>query len=545
MGNQRIQSNAFWGMVAIAIILGSFLRFYQLDHKVYWLDEVYSTTRIASFSIAEIRQSLFQNQIISSGELQQYQQPKPDSTIVDTIQILIEEDAKHPPFYYILANLWMHRFGSAIATLRALSAWISVLALPLMFALAWELFFSPIMASLATVLIALSPFDILFAQTVRQYSLLTVIILGSSWLLLRANRLGKWRNWGSYSLFCAVGLYTHLFFSLTLLAHSGFMIGQFIADFTASKPIHWKSHPLGRYLLAIAAVILLYSPWIFAMMKGGDRGFQSSGWVQSSTEFSYLLRFWILSFTSLFFDLEMGFNHLGTYLLRAPFVLLIAIVLYEVFRHTSNTVRGFIFTSVWVPFLVLALPDLVGGGQRSAVTRYLICSFPGIQLAVAYWLGRYLLRWRIAQGIWALLLTASLSSILVSAYSETWWSKGVSYFNAEIADVLNRLETPLVISDRGNNYLNQGNLISLSYRLDDDVQLLLMDYDSLDIAIAEMSRPRTPNLVAYFPSDKLRNAIAMHWGMLVPIEPPELGLWRIAPPSRHASEMDSLHPVRD
>ena len=62
---------------------------------------------------------------------------------------------------------------------------ISLISLPLMYGLGMELFGQRSVAWLATALLALSPVDILFAQTARQYSLLTLSVIGSSWLLLR------------------------------------------------------------------------------------------------------------------------------------------------------------------------------------------------------------------------------------------------------------------------------------------------------------------------------------------------------------------------
>lgn len=515
----------FRSIIAIAISLGIFLRFFQLDRKVYWLDEVYSTTRIAGYSIEEVRQSLFRNQIVSAPELQKYQRPKPNSTIADTIDVLIQEDAKHPPLYYGLARVWMRQFGSSIAASRSLPAAIGLLALPLMFALSLELFSSSVVAYLATAAIALSPFDILFAQTVRQYSLLTVTILASSWLLLRATRLRRWQDWGGYTLACAMGLYTHLLFVLTLLGQGVYVVARQIFKLDACSSSDRKSGIFVPYLLSIVGTIVLYIPWIVALLTGGDRTFESANWLSSPVSFIDLLKFWILSFSSLFFDLDVGFDSPITYLLRLPFIILIFVSIRQVW--SSRLAGGFILTSIMVPFLALAVPDFLLGGRRSAVTRYLICSFPGIQLAVASLLGTYLLRRRLWQGIWAVMLTASLTSCLVSASSSTWWSKGASYANAKTASVLNRLDAPLVVSDRGDNYLNQGNLISLSYQLDADVQLLLIDDRAIVEGLATaFQQSENKDVLLYSPSSRLRSEVEAKWGSLTPVGPQEAGLLR-------------------
>lgn len=105
----------------------------------------------------------------------------------------------------------MQIFGSSLTASRVLPVLFSLIGLPLMYALGLELFASPIVAILATVLLALSPFDVLFAQTARQYSLLTTLVIGSSFTLLQALRLPTRVNWGLYALSSALGFYTHPF----------------------------------------------------------------------------------------------------------------------------------------------------------------------------------------------------------------------------------------------------------------------------------------------------------------------------------------------
>jgi hypothetical protein len=112
--------------------------------------------------------------------------------------------------------------------------------------------------------------------------------------------------------------------------------------------------------------------------------------------------------------------------------------------------------------LILALPDLILGGKRSAVSRYLISCFPGVQLAVAYLLASHLkTQQRFWQVVFAGIFTASIASCTLSAVSDTSWSKDLSYFNAEVAKNINKeaianrsIKDTIVISDRGNDFTN-------------------------------------------------------------------------------------------
>jgi uncharacterized membrane protein len=206
-------------------------------------------------------------------------------------------------------------------------------------------------------------------------------------------------------------------------------------------------------------------------------------------------------------DLDFGFDNVWTYLLRLLVVAAIALAIYAVCRQTPRSTWLFILITIFVPFLLLALPDLLEGGKRSTVSRYLISCFPGLQLAVAYLLANKIVvgQW-LWRGVTVLLITGSIASCTVSAFSDTWWDKDLSYSNAEVARLINtdtkrsnsllnanlsraastnfstksleeksRQTAPLVLSDIGDDFTNTGDLISLSYRLTQNVQLLLLN----------------------------------------------------------------------
>lgn len=511
--------NSRWlmNLLAIGILLGIGFRFFEIDRKLYWHDEAYTSIRAAGFTRQEIDDELFQNRIVPAPELQKYQRIKPGSTEADTIRSLALEDPQHPPLYFLMARWWMQEFGSSLTASRSLPALLSLLSLPLMYALAQELFASNLAALLATALLALSPFDILFAQTARQYSLLTATVIGSSWLLHRAVRLRDWQNWVFYSLAIALGFYTHPFFSLTLIGHGVFIISYWLFVKKTKLPGHVTN---SQFFLAVTAALILYIPWIYVLATNLERASATTDWTRVSPGWLYLVKLWTLSFTALFFDFDFGFYNIWTYLLRLPFLLLIAAALYTICRRVSASTWLFIVTSILVPFLILALPDLILGGKRSAVSRYLISCFPGVQLAVAYLLASNVkTQQRLWQVILALVFTASLASCTVSAFSDTWWSKDLSYFNAEVAKIINKeaianrsIKDTIVISDGGNDFTNMGDLLSLSYLLDKDVRLILMSQSPEIEMLNKYSAP-----LVFRPSEKLISALKQNQRRLEPI----------------------------
>ncbi|HEY9727000.1 MAG TPA: glycosyltransferase family 39 protein [Chroococcales cyanobacterium] len=512
-GYKMQHSRGLQFFIAILLVLGVFFRFANLDYKVYWHDEAYTSLRAAGFTRQEIDREIFTNRIIPAQELQKFQRIKPGSTAADTIHSLALEDPQHPPLYFLIARFWMQTFGSSLTASRMLPALLSLLALPFMYGLAVELFGSRLVAIVATALLALSPFDVLFAQTARQYSLLTAMAIGNSFMLLRALRLSTWPNWLLYSLGSAIGFYTHPMYALTLVAHGAYVL-LLSLPLASSKLrlLDWKSwwkqsNQFWKYLLAVAGALLLYSPWLVVLKSNYQRFSATTDWTRASVELLYLVKLWILNVTCPFLDLDFGFDNVWTYLLRLLVVAAIALAIYAVCRQTPRSTWLFILITIFVPFLLLALPDMLVGGKRSTVSRYLISCFPGLQLAVAYLLANKIVvgQW-LWRGVTVLLLAGSIASCTVSAFSDTWWDKDLSYSNAEVARLINadmkrtngtldanmsrsasvnfptntleeqpRQTAPLVLSDIGDDFTNTGDLISLSYRLNKDVQLLLLN----------------------------------------------------------------------
>ncbi|MGC1394990.1 MAG: glycosyltransferase family 39 protein [Coleofasciculaceae cyanobacterium] len=467
-------SRVWLAFFVILLAIGIFFRFANLEYKTYWHDEVYTSMRAAGYTRQEIDQEIFDNRIIAAGELQKFQRIKPQSTAVDTIRSLATEDPQHPPFYFLIARFWMQMFGSSLTASRSLPALLSLLGLPLMYKLGLELFDSRLAAVVAATLYALSPFDILFAQTARQYSLLTVVVIASSLSLLLALRKATWHYWLVYSITSAVGLYTHPFFGLTLIAHGVYVLLLSLQlNFSSSR--FQISSILWHYLLAMIVTLGLYSPWLFVLATNYQQALATTDWARISVDVIYLTKLWTLSFSSLFFDLDFGFNNIQTYLPRALIIILIVAGIYQVCRKTNPKTWLFILTTIFVPFLILAVPDLLLGGKRSAVTRYLISCFPGVQLAVAFLLADRLLvgQW-IWRGIMVLLFTGSIASCTVSAFSDTWWSKDLSYFNPIVAKAINAETNQPIISEIGDDFTNTGDLISLSYMLRQDTPMYLL-----------------------------------------------------------------------
>ncbi len=111
------------------LLLGVFFRLVNLDQKVYWLDETFTSLRVSGYTEQELVQQVSQ-QITSIKDLQKYQHLAPEKSVIDTIKGLALEEAQLPPLYFIMSRFWVQIWGDSVAAIRSLPALINLLAFP-------------------------------------------------------------------------------------------------------------------------------------------------------------------------------------------------------------------------------------------------------------------------------------------------------------------------------------------------------------------------------------------------------------------------------
>lgn len=132
--------------VAAITLLGAGLRFAALSAKSVWLDEAFSVW-MAGHAPAEQWAWLVQ---------------------ID----------HHPPLYYLLLYVWQGWFGDGPGAIRALSALCSVLVIPL-FAGIGRMMGGRSVGLAAALVLAVSPWQVRYAQEARMYGLLMLTVTGT------------------------------------------------------------------------------------------------------------------------------------------------------------------------------------------------------------------------------------------------------------------------------------------------------------------------------------------------------------------------------
>lgn len=233
------QPLAWWPALGLSLLtlVGFSLRFYAIGAKTIWLDEAFSLW-LAHQPLAELWAWL----------------------------IKIDQ---HPPLYYLLLHYWILIFGDTQGAARALSALCSGLALPLFYG-ASRYLLSQRAAFLATLLLALSPFHLRYAQEVRMYALLTLTTAAAFYFLLgvlfdKRARQQRW-PWVGLALAQAAVMLTHntatIFFPLALnVAIGGARLWQRWQGRASDLPNLNATNFRRRWLCTQGLALIGWLPW--------------------------------------------------------------------------------------------------------------------------------------------------------------------------------------------------------------------------------------------------------------------------------------------
>ena len=299
--DNEIEELAPWFLIIVTLIGGA-LRIFLLSNKGLELEETFSMW-LANHSI---------------GEMLQW----------------IARIDHHPPLYYVLLHFWIKFNGVKPNDLRMLSALFGAGTIPIIYLIGKRM--SGVMMGLAaSVILALSPFNIRLAQVARMYTLLMFNVAVAIYALVRlltdarstlpigrqfrdyirawgnggpidadaeksfsyedltSNQVG-WRGWIArhrwlpiesietdlawlaFIVFSAATLLSHNSGILFFLAINIFVLGlMFFQRVRKSQiPPTFKAPSLSNWLKAQIGILLLYSPWIFSFIKQTSGVFQ-------------------------------------------------------------------------------------------------------------------------------------------------------------------------------------------------------------------------------------------------------------------------------
>jgi mannosyltransferase len=225
------------------VLLGLFLRLYNLGAQSIWLDE--------AVSVAMAKLSL--SQIVATAAASD----------------------NHPPLYYFVLHYWINLFGTSEFSVRLVSVIFGTLAIPMIYAVG-RLLFDKNAGLLGALILATSSFNVQYSQEARMYSLMVLLALLSMYFFVRFLRQSAALLISAgYVLFTTLLLYDHVYGFFVVLAQNIFIVILWAAREPQIRIKYW---------LAVQAIVLaLFAPWIGAL-SGRAVSLEKSGfWLAPPT----------------------------------------------------------------------------------------------------------------------------------------------------------------------------------------------------------------------------------------------------------------------
>lgn len=119
--------------------------------------------------------------------------------------------------YYLLLRGWLH-LGDSVAWIRGLSVVFAVAAIPAIFLLGRKLLGTRF-GLVSALLLSINAFQVRYAQEVRSYSLLVLLLIVSTYFFVSGVESGRRRDWNWYIVASSLAIYAHFFAVLVVVAH--------------------------------------------------------------------------------------------------------------------------------------------------------------------------------------------------------------------------------------------------------------------------------------------------------------------------------------
>jgi uncharacterized membrane protein len=438
------------------------LRFVRLEQKLYWVDEVATSEHITPDADNQIESGLASGDIRNIRQIASLMELSKPATLSGTVVDLVASDPHHTPPYYLLLNLWSRFFGLEPGKLRLLSAVFSFAAVPALYWFALELFQSNLIAAISVWLYALSPFELIYAQQAREYSMWILLILLSSASLIRAARRPRFTSWFLYFLFTSTMLWTHLLSVWIVISHSAFMA------------IHFRGSrkTLISFGTVVALSLLLLAPWLM-MVVTRPAELNDFGGIDKPVALLLYVETFLLNLSRTVLDVNLpSYEHLPYFQWRlivpiAATVLLIASCVGWFIRKATSELRTMLCLLGVSTILPLVLTDVVAGGRRALLPRYDSPAWISLDLILAFSMVNALSaqkkfkRWAGRAAIVLILCCGSYSEWQFLSRT-TWWTTRPPDLASSAVFLAGHPDVPLGVD---LSSLHSGQMISLAYFL--------------------------------------------------------------------------------
>jgi uncharacterized membrane protein len=269
-----------------------------------------------------------------------------------------------------------------------------------------------------------------------------MLILLVSWLLLFALRRKSIAVWVGYTLGLTVGLYTSDLLALVICSHAVYVLLNYAG----------RRRCLLAFFSSIAASAVFYTPWVLVIIRHRSLIAAQVGWGATGYPVRLFAEKWLFNASAQFFDLawlNLKFAAVG-----AAILLLCLYALWRLVRETERPQWTFVVSLLVVTAVAFAGRDIVEHAHWSTTARYLIPTWLGLQLAVAFIFGQRVpgtaIRTQSGRA-WAIgfvaLLICEGSASWANTHANSWYNDELNVATPALAAAINNAENPLIVGE--------------------------------------------------------------------------------------------------
>ena len=372
------------------VLLAAILRFWHLDLKPLWMDEVIT----AIFSLGKNYNDLPLDIVLPLENWRNFFTLEPG---VSCSQIAnnLSHQSTHPPLFFCGMHQWLvwtsPTVEDLVSKLRYLPAIFGVATVVGIYGVN-RMAFSPQAGLIAAALMAVSPFGVYLSQEARHYTLPMLLISLSLLGLIKIQRdiieqqQTRFSIWLGWTIINAIGLYIHYFCILAFIAQIGTLIIIMYGrrQKNLSRPILPRYKIWLALTLSSSAIFLSFLPWLPIITKHFTSA--DTGWLHSPAHISPIyqtLAGWLV----MLIILPVENQPLPTAIICGFLMLLFAIwVSLQIFRGLKQLLsapRTHFTTLTLLSYSILVILEFFAiayilGKDITAIPRYNFIYFPSL-----------------------------------------------------------------------------------------------------------------------------------------------------------------------
>jgi uncharacterized membrane protein len=428
----------------IIVLLGIFLKFYNIEYRYFWYDEVSTVTQTSGVSY---------NEKIPLNELKNisyyhdlFHLNKQGYTIGNQLKGQWNTPNLNPLHYAIL-TFWHRIAGDRDIHYRFFNVLIFLLLLPCLFYLAKLLFKSNLAGWIAISILSVNGFFQYYTFEARYNTLCLFLIILNQIMFLKAIKVSGYLWWAGYLITGILCLYSSFILGLIFVAHFIYIL-------------FFERKVFIPYLISSLVIFLGYLPWLISIINHHDQIFKSLAWHETfgtnQNIFTLIFaQFYFVSYSFVLLDnylLQVGMlvNHnlAGNYTFFIINLIIIALLIFSaIYTYKKGERKLFVFILLFIipQFLLFLISDLVRKTGMSLILRYNILNIIGFILFLVFLFKEKIIKGSyLFIGIFILLVTLGITTDFYMAdnYAHNMYQSDINN-----SALLSRSDNSLLISD--------------------------------------------------------------------------------------------------